>query len=337
MANIRDIAKQANVSTATVSRVFNNHQSVSDSTRQLVWQAAQALNYPLEKLKASPPLSRSVLVLSRDEDGSDADSSLSREFERTVWVGVQSVFEEENISTRLQRSKMRPEEAVQYADDVAIAGLVLLGGVVNHDFVEQLKKQELPFVIVGAYVPSLKVNCVMADVMDGIRQIIRHLVALGRKKMAFVNGPPTTATSQAKLDGLRLEFGIQNLSFSPDQVVAADFTPEAGYLQTQRLLKQSRDLDAIIYADDVIAIGGLKALREANRQVPRDVAVVGFGDYELGQYATPALTSVTYDMHAMGEIAARRLCMLLNEPDAHHWVVIRPTTLVPRESTLSHS
>jgi DNA-binding LacI/PurR family transcriptional regulator len=67
------------------------------------------------------------------------------------------------------------------------------------------------------------------------------------------------------------------------------------------------------------------------------VAVVGFGDYELGQYATPALSSVTYDMHAMGEIAARRLCMLLTEPDTHHWVVIRPTTLVTRESSLFHS
>jgi DNA-binding LacI/PurR family transcriptional regulator len=67
--------------------------------------------------------------------------------------------------------------------------------------------------------------------------------------------------------------------------------------------------------------------------VPKDIAVVGFGDYEMGHYAAPALTSVHYDIHAMGVVAARRLCMILDEPDEQHWVVMRPTNLVVRDSS----
>lgn len=333
MTNIRDIAKQANVSTATVSRVFNNHTSVSEATRHIVWQAAQELDYPLDKVKIAPPISRSVLVLTRDDAGDDLDNALSREFERKVWLGVQAVFDEQEVSTRLQRSKMRIEDAIQYSDDLSISGLVLLGGIINLDFVEQLKIKNLPFVIVGAYVSSFRVNCVMADVMDGMRQVVRHLSEQGRKNIAFVNGPATTATSTAKLDGLQLELFKQAVPFFPEQVVAADFSPEAGYVQTKRLLAQCQALDTIIYADDAIAIGGLRALNEANLRVPQDVAVVSFGDLEVGQYATPSLSSVNYDMQLMGVIAAQRLCMLLDKPDDVHWVVMRPTTLVVRESS----
>lgn len=333
MTNIRDIAKQANVSTATVSRVFNNRSSVSDATRQLVWQAARELNYPLERIKVSSPVSRSVLVLVRDELGDDLDNALSREFERKVWVGVQSVVDEQGIPTRLQRSKMRAEDAIQYANDPAISGLVLLGGIIHLDFAKELEAKKLPFVVVGAYVPSLRVNCVMADVMDGMRQVVRHLAEEGRKRIAFVNGPLTTATSTAKRDGLQLELCRQSLTFMPECVVTADFSPEAGYQKTKELLASHKNLDAIIYADDVIAMGGLRALGEAKLRVPQDVAVVSFGDLEIGQYATPSLSSVHYDMRLMGIIAARRLCMLLDEPDDTHWVVMRPTRLIVRESS----
>ncbi len=333
MANIRLIAKHANVSTATVSRVLNNQENVSDATRKLVWQTAQELNYPLEKLRVAPPVSRSVLVLLRDDGVNDSDLTISREFERNVWMGVQSVFEQRGIATRLQSTKMLPEEAAQYAADTGISGLVLLGGVSDHSFFRQLIDAGLPFVVVGSHLQPIRVNCVMADVMPAIRQVVAHLADRGRRRIGLVNGPDTTMTSAAKLDGFQLELNQQGLPYSSAQVVAAEFSANGGYVQTQELLKASEDLDAIIYADDVIAVGGMRALREAGLSIPQDVAVVGFGDYEVSQFTAPALTSVHYDMHAMGVIAARRLHMILDEPDDQHWVVMRPTELVVRDSS----
>ena len=111
---------------------------------KLVWQTAQELNYPLEKLRVAPPVSRSVLVLIRDDGVNDSDLTISREFERNVWMGVQSVFEQRGIATRLQSTKMLPEEATQYAADAGISGLVLVGGVSDHDFFRQLMTRVCP-------------------------------------------------------------------------------------------------------------------------------------------------------------------------------------------------
>ena len=121
---------------------------------------------------------------------------------------------------------------------------------------------------------------------------------------------------------------------SPSQIVVCDdFTSESGYAQTQQLLAQRPDLDAIVYASDALALGGLSALKESNRRVPDDVAVTGFYDYEFGRFSDPPLTTVHIDLQAMGAIAARRLCMMLEQPDDQAWCVTVPTSLVVREST----
>jgi DNA-binding LacI/PurR family transcriptional regulator len=87
-----------------------------------------------------------------------------------------------------------------------------------------------------------------------------------------------------------------------------------------------------MYADDMIAIGGMRALREAGYRIPEDVAVTGFGDYDLSKFTSPTLTAVSYDMHAMGRIAATRLYQLLEGADPYPWSILVPTSLVIRES-----
>jgi LacI family transcriptional regulator len=123
-----------------------------------------------------------------------------------------------------------------------------------------------------------------------------------------------------------------NIPFDINAVISADFSPEAGYQSTKELLKTHPKLNAIIYADDMIAIGGMRALREAGLKIPQDVAVTGFGNYELAKYTSPALTSVAYDMHAMGRIAATRLYNILQDNDPIPWEIQVPTSLVVRES-----
>jgi LacI family transcriptional regulator len=173
----------------------------------------------------------------------------------------------------------------------------------------------------------------MADVANGIRQAVDHLLALGRRRIALVNGPSTTGTSAAKLDGFRLALATNDLPFVAANVVAAEFTPDAGHEQTEALLRLAPDLDAIVFADDRTAVGGLKALRQAGRRVPEDVAVTGFGHLDIARYVVPTLTTVEYDLRAMGRKAARRLYDLLEDPDDAAWGIIEPVTLIVGEST----
>lgn len=335
MTTVRAIAQRAHVSIATVSRVLNNHPRVSDDTRLVVLEAAQALGYPMEKLRSTPQVSRSVLVLTREETRQHQPELqyAGGEFERRVWVGVHSALEEKGIAARLQRSNVSIEEAKQHALDIGVSGLVLLGGVRDRAFVEALEAQALPFVIAGAHLRPQEVNCVMADVGQGMAEVVQHLVEQGRQHIGFVNGPATTTTSGEKIDAFRLALCKNGLPFDPQLVAVSDFSAEAGYQQTHHLLESQPDLDAIAFADDAIAFGGIRAIKEHGYRIPDDIAVTGFGDYELANFIDPALTSVRFNMYQMGVIAAQRLCMLFDNPDDFPWLVRVPTSLVIRQST----
>ena len=335
MTSMGDVAQKANVSVATVSRVLNNNETVSEPTRNLVLQSALELKYPLDKWENVPRLAKSVYVLARDESiaSNDAIPPISREFERQVWQGVRSTFKQYDIITSLQSSTMSTDEAVRYAEEIGVSGLVLLGGIINQKFVKTLQKKRVPFVIVGAYLPPYETNCVMADVMQGIRLAVRHLVQNGRSRIGFVNGPNETSTSAIKLEGLRLELDLLGIPFKPKRITSSHFFPEAGYQKTKELLAEDPNLDAIIYADDVLAIGGGRALQETGYRIPTDIAIIGFGNYEIGRFSTPPLTSVHYDIFEMGKTAARRLKMLVDDPDDQNWLIQVPTLLKVRQSS----
>lgn len=201
----------------------------------------------------------------------------------------------------------------------------------------RLSEAKLPFVIAGAHVRPLQVNSLMADALHGIKQAVDHLNELGRSTICLVNGPSFTATSQAKYEGYRLALALNELRFNPAQCVTGDFSIASGYEKTQRLLEANPSLDAIVYGDDFMAMGGIKALNEKLRRVPADVAVIGFHDYPIAEYTSPPLTTVRFDMASMGAMAAKRLVSLLTKPDDDAWFVQLPTSLVIRESSVPSS
>lgn len=335
MATIRDIAKRANVSIATVSRVLNNAPTVGESIRYSVLRAAEELDYPIDNLRLKPQINPAILVLVRPNDTqSNPTTPTDRDFERMVWDGVHRVFDQRNMAARLQQALSSAQEAETFAKDPAVSGLILLGGIIQPAFVEVLLKHKVPFVVAGSHLHPFQINAVMADVIQGARDAVAHLIAQGRRQIALVNGPSSTMTSVEKREGFQLALAQQGLSWRDEQhIVTSDFSAEGGFVQTQKLLSQFPQVDAILYADDTIALGGLRALREAGRRIPQDVAVIGFGDYPLAQYSHPLLSSVRFDMRQMGTIAAKRLCMLLDEPDEDAWLVRVPCELVVRQSS----
>ncbi len=334
MTTIREVAKRSSVSIATVSRVLNNHHSVSDDTRLLVLQAAQELGYPLPGDVGKLVVFRTVMVLMpQSTEPAGRGVSIDATFESVVWAGIEAVLSAKGVATKLQQSPMTPADADRFASEAGVAGLIMLGGVVANDFLGRLLELKVPLVLVGSHAQPLHTNYVMADVTGGIRQAIDHLVSRGRRRIGFVNGPPTTGTSPAKLDGFRLALAIHDLAYTDRAVVAAEFTPDSGYEQTAELLARCPELDAIVFGDDRMAIGGLKAIREAGYRVPQDMAVTGFGHLDIARYVTPALTTVEFNLQAMGRKAARRLYDLLEDPGDYPWGIIEPTSLVVGEST----
>jgi LacI family transcriptional regulator len=299
----------------------------------VVVKAARSLNYPMENLRRLRAYSRTVLILIRDTTWQPQQDIRNVEVDGKIAFGALTVLRKQTLTVRVQPDALQGKGAEQYVSDPTIAGLVMASGIVDHGFLRILQEATVPFVVAGSHVRPLRANCVMADYLGGIQQAVDHLVAQGRRRIALVNGPPTTTSSDEKRKGYQLAMAAHGLALEPAYILeCTDFASECGYAQTLQLLTQVSQVDGIVYASDSLAMGGLRSLREHGLRVPEDVAITGFYDYELARFTDPPLTSLHIELDTMGAIAARRLCMMLEEPDNEAWCVSVPTSMVVRES-----
>jgi DNA-binding LacI/PurR family transcriptional regulator len=339
---VRQIAQQANVSASTVSRVLNDYPYVDETTRTSVLRTAEALGYTVKTATRMPQATKTILLLARTDDVMrEAEIFASSGIEGSIHRAAQPILEQHGFTVRLQRTRMDPHEAELYASDPSVKGLIFMGGIVNRDLIVALQRVGLPFVVVGAHVYPLQVNCVIADYLDGMARIVDHLLTTGRRRIALVNGPCTTTSSEEKEKGFRLALArhapaSRGIADESGSVNCGDFEAGSGYSITQQLIEHRADIEAIAYASDSMAIGGVSALRESGRRVPDDVAVTGFYDYDFARFTDPPLTTARVDFQAMGAIAARRLWTLMNEPDGQAWIIVTPCPLVIRASSTAN-
>ncbi len=328
---LRDIAEYANVSVSTVSRALNNYHYVDEVTRNAIQEAADALEYSLENLRK--PLVRNrktVTLLTRNPGKLENYIDPNNNFELLSAMGVREELRKHQIDVIAKYIDMTDDDLEQIE---AGCGIITMGGVIDPTFVENLQKHKITFVNLGSHLLPLRTNCIMADYMHGIQAAVDHLVAKGRQKIALVNGTSDTVTSHEKYNGLLLGLSRHGLSFMPEQVVSTHFNSAAGFRMTHVLLEQYTP-DAIIYVDDNAAMGGMSALKEQSFIIPGDVSVIGFHNYEIGRFTDPPLTTVSFDMHMMGRMAAQRLHMMLENPeDTDQWMLLAPTELIVRGST----
>jgi len=342
-ATLSDIAQKANVSIATVSRVLNEYPYVNENTRAQVLKVAEELNYPIEKIRRPANTNRSIVLMGTGRDQTPEDSGnllkSDNDFTRLILAGAEKVLASTDIIPRMQYAWRFPEspykEALSMAEDPGIDGVILLGGGLNISFLQGLKETGFPCVIAGAHFKDFEIDSVMADYMSGIDQIFSHLLERGKRRIAFVNGLPTSRTSEVRFKAYRLSLAMRDIEYEPKSYIPGEsgYSVKEGEEQTNILLDNYPNIDAIIYHDDYRALGGMRALQSRGIKTPDDIAIVGFHDYELAQYSTPQMTTVHVRMRVMGEIAAHRLCSLIEDPTQEPWYITVPTYLVVRDST----
>ncbi|MAS38260.1 MAG: hypothetical protein CL610_29960 [Anaerolineaceae bacterium] len=335
-----DIARRANVSISTVSRVLNNHPYVDERTRALIQQTAAELRYPIEHLRGAPKQAEDtsaddmILLLHRSNYYLGKNTKpTGTDFE--IIQGIYSVLSDLGLEPYLYHTQRTDVEKKDVElPRVPFRGMIVVGGIQSEAFIDVLCQQNKPFVMAGAHILPRQANCVMVDSLHGIQALVEHLVERGRRRIGMVGGPSTTSTSAEKYKAYRLGLAVHNLPYTPDQFISADFDAESAYQQTFTLLKRKPELDAIIYATDDTAIGGMRAIMETGRKVPDDIAVTGFNNYDNARFANPSLTTVESNMRMVGVLAAERLCQLLENPHDHRtWLSLVPSSIVIREST----
>ena len=319
-----DVARLAGVSHQTVSRVLNAHPNVREATRLRVQAAMQQLGYrPNRAARALVTGASQVIGVVAQNTTLFGPASLLASFERaaadagfTVAVASVRALDRDSITAAVERHL-----------DQRVAGIVVIAPVVSaSDAIDHIPS-DVPMVAIDGD-PSRPRGLVTVDQAEGARMATQCLLDAGHATVWHVSGPADWFDSAGRIDGWRATLVDAGAEVPP--VIPADWTPAAGY-RVGQLLARMPEVTAVFAANDHLALGILKALRERGRVVPRDLSLVGFDDIPEAGYFVPPLTTVRPDFAA---VAQRALDVLLAEYEtgtSQSAQAVRPT-LVERDS-----
>ncbi|GLZ31852.1 LacI family transcriptional regulator [Lentzea sp. NBRC 105346] len=319
---IEEVARVAGVSRSTVSRVINGAPHVSAAARDAVHRAIARLGYsPNHAARTLAGRRANAIALVVSEPG-------SRVLADPFFAGVlRGVHAELAGQTQLVLMMNPSDDLVAYLSGGHVDGAIVVSLHGEDPLPQLLHDKGLPIVVGGRPLAGA-VPYVDSDNFNGALEATRHLVSLGRTRIACVAGPRDMAVGRDRLSGWRR--GMHGLP--ADLVEHADFTPQDGAKAMAALLDRAPDLDAVFVAADIMALGALKILHERGRRVPEDVAVVGFDDSVLAATAVPPLTTVRQDVERFGRTLTWRLLAELNGAEGLPPSILLPTELVHRDS-----
>ncbi|WP_327002903.1 LacI family transcriptional regulator [Dactylosporangium sp. NBC_01737] len=325
---LAEVAAQAGVSMTAASRVINNAPHVSRAKRDAVEKAIRELGYAPSRSARALATRRSgvvALAVSGDDPALFADPFFAH-----VIVGISAALEETDLHLLLCLGASGRAQArfKGLLGTRAVDGVMLIALRGDDPLVHLVERFGLPTVYGGRPLHGEPAWYVDADNRGGARKATEHLIGLGRTRIAAITGLADTEVGQARHSGFRDAMAIAGLT--PHAVQAGNFTVAGGAEAMTALLDARADFDAVLVANDNMAAGALRVLRERGRRVPGDVAVVGFDDLEIATRTDPPLTTVHQPVRALGTEMARMLTALLSgaEPSP----LILPTRLVVRES-----
>ncbi len=329
MANvtIKDVARVAQVSVATVSRALNGHGNVAEEVRNRVFAAARELRY-------TPHAAARSLSSRRTQTLGVVLPDLHGEFFSELMRGIDQAAREHGLHLLVSSYHGDPEEqgAALRAMRGRVDGLLVMSPYMEAPAVLD---DSLPMVLINSQCQGESVAALGVDNYGGAFAMVEHLVMCGHRRIAFIAGPAGNFDAHERLRGYREALK----RFAPDAeswVVPGDFDEASGHRAGLALLDAAQRPDAVFAANDMMALGCLFAFAHAGVQVPEDVALAGFDDIPMARYVHPSLSTVRGNLSELGARAARMLIARLAEGVV---VAPQPQALTPelivRESSAS--
>lgn len=336
MPTIKDVARVAGVAPITASRVINDSGYVSDKTRQRVEAAIEELGYVPNRVARSLRSKQTntlALVL----------TDITNPFWTTIARGVEDVASQEGFSVILcntDESEAKEHSYVQVLLQKQVDGFLLVPANSTSRSIGLIQKQGVPLVVLDRTVPA-PVDTVKSDSVDGAYRLTWHLLEQGYRHIAMLSGPREVSTAVDRVKGYRQALANwatahHNVVERPQapSVIYGEFTQQDGYAMMQQLLKMASPPTAVFAANNFIAIGAFRALREAGLRVPEDIALVAFDDLPLTFMLAPFLTVAAQPVYDMGRRAAQLLLRRLAESDrGPAQEILLPVDIIVRRSS----
>ncbi len=326
---IRDVAQLARVSPATVSKVLNDGPYVSADARQRVLAAIEKLNYRPNVIARSLRKSHTATIGLVTDD-------LEGVFTMAMMRSIEEVASTRGFSVFLCNSygEMARERAhLEVLLSKQVSGIILMSGYkVRERGAPALDLEGLPVVYLYQYTQDADVPCIIPDDREGGALGTRHLLDLGRRRIAFINGPMHFEASQLRLAGYQQELRNAGLAFDPGLVRTGKWHERSGYELAHELMALPQPPDAMFCASDSLAAGALDALHELQLRIPEDISVVGFDNRYFSSHQRPPLTTVALPLDEMGLRAGELLLKAIEGMPLHHEICRVSCSLVKRLS-----
>lgn len=336
-ATIADVATRAGVSRAAVSKVFNRTGSISAETTRRIQDAARELNWTPSATATALRRSRSQtvgLVLDKPNERVDIGFGTA-----SFLAGIESELAPFDYGLLLYAVERDPAaQRVAYrrmAETRRVDGMILTDGDEDDPRFDILAENAMPAVLVGTPPQGTVVAHVESPNPEaGIEDAVEHLLGLGHRRIAYVGGTSGRYQSEARLSAFRAALAAQGIS--PFDEVFADYAPERAAEATRTMLGRATAPTAILYASDAMAIASIRIADELGVRVPEDLSIIGYGGADLGQWMTPALTTIVRDAEQRGRAAAITLLRLLGEHPQGDAVLENPELVIRASTTTPH-
>jgi LacI family transcriptional regulator len=329
--DIREIAKRAKVSTATVSRAINRIPTVNPQLAKRVWKIVDELGY-------YPNTHARALVSGRSRLFGLIVSEITNPFFPEIVEAFENIAVQHNyeiLLTSTVHDPKRMEVSVRRMLERRVDGVAVMTFGMEELLLEDLKLRKVPLVFVDVGPPRPWVSNIRIDYLYGIRQAVQHLVALRHERIAFITGPLRLKSAMARKEAFLRSLGEIGLVADARLIVEGDHTTEGGMAAATELLRSPIKPTAVLCSNDMTAIGVMRKCYEQRIVIPRDLSLVGFDDIRLAGFVLPPLTTVQMSQAELSRLAFNALLADVKRetPAPNGTEYVLKTNLVLREST----
>lgn len=326
---IKDVAKRAGVSQATVSRVMNNYNYVNEKTKKKVLEAIEELNYKPNQVARNFALQKTGTI---GLIVPDITNPFYSEIAKSI-TNRAKLFDYNVILCNNDNKKENQEFYIDFLQQKGVDGIIFASVSVKDELAEKLVKAEYPCVFCNRRLRLKKANFVTSDNKKGAEMVVNHLVERGHTRIGFISGPGEFSTAKERLDGFCETINRYGISSEEDLIKQGPFDKDSAFERTLALLNLAKPPSAIFVSNDVMALASMEAIIEKGYSIPEDVALVGYDDIDISGHININLTTVAQQKEKMGEIAVNNLMGIIGQKKMKPYHTYLEPKLIIRKTT----
>jgi len=326
---IYDVAREANVSMATVSRVVNGNPNVKPTTRKKVLDTIERLGYRPNAVARGLASKKTTTVGAIIPDiSSTFFSELTRGIE-----DIATMYKYNIILSNSDQNKDKEIHLINTMLEKQVDGIVFMGGEITEEHIQQFKTSRVPVVLAATQDEHNELPSVNIDYEIAAYETTQHLIETTKAQPAFITGEDMIQSNGLKMEGYLRALKDAQITVDESLIVKEDSSYHGGIDGVEQLLNQGKKPAAIFVATDEMAVGVIHGIQDRGLHVPNDIEVCGFNNTRIAMMVRPTLTTIVQPMYDIGAVAMRLLTKYMNKEEVEENNVILPHRIIERDST----